>query len=131
MHETLFIKAGLFDIIGNFFSERALDALGAIILIAAALITRRYILPLLKTQLARETARHILIIADDVTDYFAQKYPNAHWSIWLDRAVDKIIEVTGVGREVAARAAQAAICRKGRSGQYSPPTQAGKIEAQT
>jgi hypothetical protein len=52
------------------------------------------------------------VIADDVTDYFRLKFPSAHWSVWLDRAVDKIIEITGVGRNAAERAAKAAMVRK-------------------
>jgi hypothetical protein len=112
MHELIVIKAGLFDSIGGFFNDRALEAIGAIIILAVAIFTKRYIVPLLQTQLARETAEHILVIADDVTDYFAQKYPGAHWSIWLERAVEKIIEITGVGRETATRATHAAIYRK-------------------
>jgi hypothetical protein len=67
---------------------------------------------LLKTTLARQTADHLLIIADDVTDYFAAKFPGAHWSVWLDRAIDKIIDVTGVGRGPAERAARASLNRK-------------------
>jgi hypothetical protein len=118
MHELIVIKAGFFDIFGNFLNQRALEALGAIILILVGIFTRRYLVPLLKTQAARETADHLLIIADDVTDYFAQKYPGAHWSIWLDRAIDKIIEITGVGREAATRATRASIYRK--SGETPP-----------
>jgi hypothetical protein len=112
MQELIVIKAGIFDILGNFLNQRALEAFGAIILVMVGLFTKRYIVPLLKSQAARETAEHLLIIADDVTDYFAQKYPGAHWSIWLDRAIDKIIEITGVGRETATRAARAAVYRK-------------------
>ncbi len=56
-------------------------------------------------------AQWVVIIADDVTDYFRLKFPAAHWSVWLDRAVDRIIEITGVGRDVADRAAKAALLR--------------------
>jgi hypothetical protein len=130
MHEILIAKAGIFDFLGAFLSQRALEALGAVILIGVAIITKRYIVPLLKTQLARETANHILIIADDVTDYFAQKYPGAHWSIWLDRAVEKIIEITGVGRETATRVARASIYRKSDDNALLPAT-SGKIEGKS
>ena len=57
-------------------------------------------------------AQHVLIIADDVTDYFRLKFPQAHWSVWLDRAVDRIIEITGIGKDGARRAAQASMARK-------------------
>jgi hypothetical protein len=112
MHDVGFIEAGLLTLLGDFFSDRALEALGAVLLIAITILTRRYIIPLLKTAQARQTAQHLLVIADDVTDYFRAKYPNAHWSNWLDRAVDKIIEITGVGRGPAERAVRAAISRK-------------------
>jgi hypothetical protein len=128
MQELIVIKAGIFDIIGNFFNQRALEAIGAIILIVVGIFTKRYIVPLLKSRAARETADHLLIIADDVTDYFAQKYPGAHWSIWLDRAVDKIIEITGVGRETATRAARAIIFRKSGESLTNLPKPDPKLE---
>ncbi len=125
MKEIIMMQAGIFQFIGDFLSSRALEALGAILLIAVAVFTRRYLVPLLQARLAREIAEHVLIIADDVTDYFVQKYPGASWSVWLDRAIDKIIEITGVGRETATRAAQAALRRK----QAFAPK--GAIEAQS
>ncbi len=124
MNELFIIKAGLIDEISGFFSARAFEALGAILLIAVGIITRKYIIPLLKTAHARQTAEHVLTIADDVTDYFILKFPNAHWSNWLDRAVDKIIEVTGVGRGPAERATKASIKRKN----DRLPNNCGKIE---
>ncbi|OQX90900.1 MAG: hypothetical protein B6D58_09270 [candidate division Zixibacteria bacterium 4484_95] len=112
MDKLFIIDAGIFSGITNFVSDRAFEAMGAILLIAVAMFTKKYILPLLVTAQAKQTAKHILIIADDVTDYFAEKFPGAHWSIWLDRAVDKIIEITGVNHSVATRAAKASIHRK-------------------
>lgn len=112
MNGLSIIEAGIFSGITNFVSDRAFEAMGAILLIAVAMLTKKYILPLLVTAQAKQTAKHLLIIADDVTDYFAEKFPGAHWSIWLDRAVDKIIEITGVGRGPATRAAKASIHRK-------------------
>lgn len=112
MDKLFIIEAGLFSGITNFISNRAFEAMGAILLIAIAMLTKKYIVPLLVTAQAKQTAKHLLIIADDVTDYFAEKFPSAHWSVWLDRAVDKIIEITGVGRGPAIRAAKAVIHRK-------------------
>jgi hypothetical protein len=94
-------------------TEKSLAALGAVLLIYIGIIAKKYLVPLLAARENRETAEHILIIADDVTDYFRLKFPSAHWSVWLDRAVDRIIEVTGVGRDTADRAARAAVARKG------------------
>ena len=112
MQELIITKAGLFDGIFSFLGNQGLEALGAILILAIGIITKKYIVPLLNTTLARQTAQHLLVIADDVTDYFAEKYPGAHWSVWLDRAIDKIIEVTGVTKGPAERAARAAINRK-------------------
>lgn len=112
MEELTIIKAGLLGGIGEFISDQSLSAIGALILLVVGMVTKKYLIPLLKTAQAKQTAGHVLIIADDVTDYFAEKFPSAHWSVWLDRAVDKIIDVTGVNRGPAERAARASICRK-------------------
>lgn len=58
-----------------------------------------------------QRAAYIQMIADDVIDYFRLKYPSAHWSVWLDRAVDRIIEITEVKRDTADRVAKAAVRR--------------------
>ena len=58
-----------------------------------------------------QKAVYIQAIADDVIDYFRLKYPCAHWSVWLDRAVDRIIEITEVKRDTADRVAKAAWVR--------------------
>ena len=111
-NELLTINAGVLDGITGFFGAWAYEALAAILLVVVGMITKKYIIPLLKTMHARQTAEYILILADDITDYFAEKYPNAHWSNWLDRAVDKIINVTGIGEGPAERAVRASIGRK-------------------
>jgi hypothetical protein len=106
-------QAGIFSWIGGILTEKSLGALGAVLMIYIGIIAKKYLVPLLQAKENREVAEHILIIADDVTDYFRLKFPSAHWSVWLDRAVDRIIEVTGVGRDVADRAARASVARKG------------------
>ena len=112
MDELFTVNAGILDGITGFFGARAYEALAAILLVVVGIITKKYIIPLLTTIHARQTAEYILILADDITDYFAEKYPNAHWSNWLDRAVDKIIDVTGIGEGPAERAVRASIGRK-------------------
>ncbi len=106
-------EASIFSTIGGFLSDKSFEALGAILMIALAMFVKREILPLLKVRQNREVAEYVLVIADDVTDYFRLKFPSSHWSVWLDRAVDRIIEITGVGRDVADRVARAALVRKG------------------
>jgi hypothetical protein len=103
----------IFSWLSGLLTEKSLTALGAILMIYIGYLVKKYLVPLLTVQKNREIAEHILIIADDVTNYFRLKFPSAHWSVWLDRAVDKIIEITGVGRDVADRAVKASIVRKG------------------
>ncbi len=107
-----YISAGLFSWIGGILTEKSLAAVGTILMIYLGYLIKKEIIPFLKAKRNREIASHILVIADDVTDYFRLKFPSAHWSVWLDRAVDKIIEITGVGRNAAERAAKAAMVRK-------------------
>ncbi len=97
---------------GDLLSENALAAAGAVLLFALSYIVKKEILPLLKIKRNRELASHLLVIADDVTDYFRLEFPKAHWSVWLDKAVDRIIDITGVGKDTAGRAARASISRK-------------------
>ena len=106
------ISAGLFSWIGEILTEKSLAAVGTILMIYLGYLIKKEIIPFLKLKRNREIAGYILVIADDVTDYFRLKFPSAHWSVWLDRAVDKIIEITGVGRNAAERAARAAVARK-------------------
>lgn len=107
-----YVSAGLFSWIGDILTEKSLAAVGTILMIYLGYLIKKEIIPFLKLKANREIASHILVIADDVTDYFRLKFPSAHWSVWLDRAVDKIIEITGVGRNAAERAAKAAMVRK-------------------
>lgn len=106
------VSAGLFSWIGEILTEKSLAAVGTILMIYLGYLIKKEIIPFLKLKRNREIAGYILVIADDVTDYFRLKFPSAHWSVWLDRAVDKIIEITGVGRNAAERAARAAVARK-------------------
>jgi hypothetical protein len=117
---TGYLEAGILSWPGAILTEKSLAALGAILMIYLGYIIRKEIIPLLKIKRNRELAGYILIIADDITDYFRLKFPSAHWSVWLDRAVDKIIEITGVEREIAGRAARASVQRTGgRAGRES------------
>lgn len=99
-------------LLDGIFTEKSLAAIGAVVLFYLGYIVKKEILPLLKVKRNREMASHLLVIADDVTDYFRMKFPKAHWSIWLDKAVDRIIEITGVKPDVAGRAARASLSRK-------------------
>lgn len=104
--------AGIFGTIWNFITMSP-DAIFQLILIVLGFVVVKFLVPLLKSQLSKSIASHLLIIADDVTDYYVDKYPNSKPAEWIDQAVDKIIEVMGVSRETAKRAAIAALQRKG------------------
>lgn len=108
-------QASVFSWVGDILTAKSFAAVGAVLMFYLGYLVKKEILPLLKAKRNREIAMHILVIADDVTDYFRLKFPKAHWSVWLDKAVDRIIEITEVKREVAGRAARAAVARKGGS----------------
>lgn len=108
-------QASVFSWVGDILTAKSFTAVGAVLMFYLGYLVKKEILPLLKAKRNREIAMHILVIADDVTDYFRLKFPKAHWSVWLDKAVDRIIEITEVKREVAGRAARAAVARKGGS----------------
>ena len=77
-----------------------------------AWVTKKYLIPFLITETRRRMAAYILLIADEVTDYFVSRYPDQKVLAWVDQAVDKIMEITGVKKEIALRAIQASINRK-------------------
>ena len=88
------------------------SGMGGLVLVVLGWLVKKHLVPLLSTEKSRTLAQHILLIADEVTNYFLQKYPGKDWAEWLDQAIDKIIEITGIEREVADRAIRAALERK-------------------
>jgi len=103
----------IFSAFGSWVTNNTLQALGAILLLLLGLVAKHYLIPYLNTELKKKMAEYVLLIADEVTDQLVAKYPKNEVLKWLDQAVDKIMEITGVSREVATRAAQAALSRKG------------------
>lgn len=99
--------------LGGWVSQNTFEALGAILLLLLGWMVKKYLVPFLNTELRKRMAEYVLLIADEVTDQLVAKYPKNELLKWLDQAVDKIIEITGTSKEVAARAAQAALARKG------------------
>jgi len=89
-----------------------LPGVGSLIVLLAGWFAKNYILPYLSTETKRRMAKYVLLIADEVTDYFVSKYPEDRLAKWMDQAVDKIMEITGVKKEGATRACQAALARK-------------------
>ncbi len=103
----------MLSIFGIGLPDNGLAALGAVLLLIVGWAAKRYLIPFLDTELKKKMAEYVLLIADEVTDQLVAKYPQNELLKWLDQAVDKIIEITGVPREVAVRAAQASLARKG------------------
>jgi len=103
----------IFPALGNWVTTNTFYALGAIFLLILGWATKKYLIPFLDTKLKKKMAEYVLLIADEVTDQLVAKYPRNELLKWLDQAVDRIAEITGVSKEVATRAAQAALARKG------------------
>ncbi len=104
---------GIFSALGDWVTSNTFQALGAILLLLLGWAVKRYLIPFLDTELKKKMAEYVLFIADEVTDQLVAKYPQNELVRWLDEAVDKIMEITGVSKEVATRAAQSALVRKG------------------
>jgi hypothetical protein len=97
---------------GDWVTNSPTQALGGILLLLLAWAVKKYLIPYLNTEQRKKMAEYILLIADEITDELSAKYPKNELAKWLDQAVDKIIKITGVSEEVAARAVQAALARK-------------------
>ena len=103
----------IFSALGDWVTANTFQTLGAILLLLSGWAVKKYLIPFLDTELKKKMAEYVLLIADEVTDQLVAKYPQNELFRWLDQAVDKIMEITGVSKEVATRAAQAALARKG------------------
>lgn len=101
----------LFDFLANNILSLAggiWAALGVLVSYAA----KKYLVPLMQVEKHRRYAKWISAIADEVTDDLVVRYPGRKWLAELDRAVDKIIDICGIDRDVADRAIKAAAGRK-------------------
>jgi len=86
--------------------------LGTLFMAAVAWLAKKYLVPWLKIDSRRRYAAYIAAIADDVTDELRQRYPGKTWAVYLDEAVDKIIDICNINPDIARRAALAALARK-------------------
>jgi len=85
---------------------------GAMFMVVLTYLARTYLVPFLELEHRRRYATYIATIADEVTDDLVRRYPDKAWLKYIDEAVDKIIDVCGIDREIAERAASAALLRK-------------------
>ncbi|MBV6341078.1 hypothetical protein [Candidatus Magnetobacterium casense] len=81
--------------------------------IAIGWLANKYLKPWLNTEIRLKVARYVLLMADEITDQLMVKYPDKKLVEVLDEAVDTLMKVCGVSKEVAERAIKAAIARKG------------------
>lgn len=86
--------------------------IGTVILLLVTRFTKKYLIPFLLVGKRREYARWIAFIADEVTDDLRARYPENEWLKHLDEAIDRIIDLCEIDRDIAGRAAQAAVSRK-------------------
>lgn len=109
------IIASIFDVLLAPFSWVAQSAENSIISIVFLLmvwLVKKYLVPLIGTEIRQKTAELILRIADDITDELVGTYPDEKIYQYLDKAVDKLMEACGVSKEVATRAIKASLARK-------------------
>lgn len=107
--------ASIFDVLVAPFAWVAQSAENSIISIAFLLLVwlvKKYLVPLIGTEIRQKTAELILRIADDITDELVATYPDEKIYQYLDIAIDKLMEACGVSKEVAARAIKASLGRK-------------------
>jgi hypothetical protein len=107
------MSANVFFALGDWIAANTLQTLGGLLILLLGWAVKKYLIPFLNTELKKRLAEYVLIIADDVTDQLVARYPKNEVLRWLDLAIDKIMDVTGVSKEVATRAAQAALARRG------------------
>ena len=106
------LATGAYAGVFGWMKDKAIAGIGGLIVLVIGWLAGKYLVPWLNTEFRKSMAKYILLIADEITDYLRLKYPDKKWTEWLDEAVDKLIEVTGVSKEVAERAIKASIARK-------------------
>ena len=93
-------------------SGSILGLLGSLGLVMAGYVAKKYVIPFLSVGQRHKYAEYLAAIADDVTDELRAKYPEKEWLAHLDEAVDRLIEICGVSREIARRVVMASVARK-------------------
>lgn len=86
--------------------------IGSILLLLVSYVGKKYLIPFLLVAKRKQYASYIAVIADEVTDDLRARYPNNEWLQRLDAAVDRLMEICDIKREIAKRATHAAVGRK-------------------
>lgn len=103
----------------NAILDYSLEGLIGLFLILLGWAVKKYLVPWLGQGFKLAIAKQIIVIADDVTDYFVQQYPESKPAEWIDKAIDKIRDIIGpkqISKNVAKRAVAGALERKKRLG---------------
>ena len=93
-------------------SGSIVSLLGSLGLVMASYVAKKYVIPFLSVGQRQKYAEYLAAIADDVTDELRAKYPDKEWLAHLDEAVDRLIEICGVSRDIARRVVMASVARK-------------------
>jgi len=99
----------------DFVGKNLPDLAGAIwtaVGVGVAYLAKRYLAPLLQVEKRRKYAEWIAVIADELVNDLKGRYPEKAWLEELDRAIDQLIEICGIERDIAERAIRASAARK-------------------
>jgi hypothetical protein len=99
----------------DFVGKNLPDLAGAVwtaVGVGVAYLAKRYLAPLLQVEKRRKYAGWIAAIADELIDDLKGRYPEKVWLEELDRAIEQLIEICGIERDIAERAIRASASRK-------------------
>jgi hypothetical protein len=103
----------IFSSLFNWIAHPVDSTILTVIIFIVGYAAKKWLLPMLTTAARKKVAEYVLTIADDLTDWLVATYPEKDIWKYLDKAIDKLIEICGVSPEVAERALTAAMARKG------------------
>ncbi|MDD4052781.1 MAG: hypothetical protein PHR28_12905 [candidate division Zixibacteria bacterium] len=101
----------IIDFVGNNLPNLA-GTIWTAVGVGVAYLAKRYLVPLLQVEKRRKYAGWIAAIADELTDDLKARYPEKAWLEELDRAIERLIEICGIERDIAERAIRASAVRK-------------------
>lgn len=105
----------IFNSIIDFISHNLIDLAGGIwtvVGVVAAYLARKYLVPYLQVEKRRRYAGWIAAIADELIDDLQARYPDQEWLEQLDRAIEQLIDICGIDRDIAERAIRASAARR-------------------
>lgn len=87
---------------------------GLTLLLSTILVyfANKYLVPYLKVEKHRRYAEWIAHLADEITDDLVVAYPASEWLTYVDEAIDKLMEVCGIEKDIAQRAVNSSLERK-------------------